>query len=108
MIIHTIYTINATLVKNCLVYISKLSNLTDNNHFWPCSKLLEETTLCIHYIYYLHTIDLPGLGVSAVTSKVKLPVSRENPSVMLMPAGGLGCQFPKQVKQSIGKQAHTT
>ena len=57
---------------------------------------------------YLHTIDLPGLGVSAVTSNFKLPVSRENPSVMLMPAGGLGCQFPEQVKQSLGEQARTT
>ena len=53
-------------------------------------------------------IDLPGLGVSAVTSNLKLPVLRENPSVMLMPAGGLGCQFPEQVKQSIEEQTHTT
>ncbi len=59
-------------------------------------------------LHNLNTIDLPGLGVSAVTSNVKLPVSRENPSVMLMPAGGLGCQFPEQVKKSIEEQTHTT
>ena len=58
-------------------------------------------------LHNLNTIDLPGLGVSAVTSNVKLPVSRENPSVMLMPAGGLGCQFPERVKQSMGEQTHT-
>ena len=79
-----------------------------NNHFCPCSKLLEETTLHVNTLRNPHMIDLPGLGVSAVISNFKLPVSRENPSVMLMPAGGLGCQFPEQVKKSIGEQTHTT
>jgi len=62
----------------------------------------------VYTLHYPHMIDLPGLGVSAVTSNLKLPVLRENPSVMLMPAGGLGCQFPEQVKQSIEEQTHTT
>ena len=62
----------------------------------------------MYTLHYPHIMDLPGLGVSAVTSNFKWPVSRENPSVMLMPAGGLGCQFPEQVKQSMGEQTHTT
>ena len=72
---------------------------------WECagsmSILLERPLYTLTKVYCIYVIYciLPGLGVLAVTSNFRSPVSRVNPIVMVMPAGGLGCQFPAQFEQ---------